>query len=51
MPQRLFEQFPTRSKISGATDGDLNDLMAKGSIKLEKIKAVELPRKADWLGW
>jgi branched-chain amino acid transport system substrate-binding protein len=40
-----------RSKVSGATDGDLNDLMAKGSIKLEKVKTVQLPRKADWLGW
>src|SRR6202163_2900917 len=40
-----------RSKISGPTDGDLNDLMAKGTIKLEKVKTVELPRKAEWLGW
>src|SRR3979411_2261256 len=40
-----------RSKISGPTDGDLNDLMAKGTIKLEKVKTVELPRKPEWLGW
>jgi branched-chain amino acid transport system substrate-binding protein len=40
-----------RSKVSGATDGDLNDLMAKGTVKLEKVKTVELPRKNDWLGW
>jgi branched-chain amino acid transport system substrate-binding protein len=40
-----------RSKISGSTDGDINDLMAKGAIKLEKVKTVELPRKADWFGW
>ncbi len=40
-----------RSKVTGATDGDLNDLMAKGTIKLEKVKTIELPRKADWLGW
>ena len=40
-----------RSKIAGATDGDLNDLMAKGTIKLEKVKTIELPRKADWFGW
>ena len=40
-----------RSKISGATDGDLNDLMAKGTIKLEKVKTVELPRKPEWFGW
>jgi branched-chain amino acid transport system substrate-binding protein len=40
-----------RSKVSGATDGDLNDLMAKGTIKLEKVKTVELPRKPEWHGW
>jgi len=40
-----------RSKVSGATDGDLNDLMKKGTIKLEKVKTIELPRKAEWLGW
>src|SRR5580692_1333980 len=40
-----------RSKISGATDGDINDLMAKGTIKLEKVKTVDLPRKTDWFGW
>jgi branched-chain amino acid transport system substrate-binding protein len=40
-----------RSKISGPTDGDLNDLMAKGTIKLEKVKTVELPRKPEWFGW
>ena len=40
-----------RSKIAGPTDGDLNDLMAKGTIKLEKVKTVELPRKPEWFGW
>lgn len=40
-----------RSKVSGATDGDLNDLMKKGTIKLEKVKTVDLPRKPEWLGW
>lgn len=40
-----------RSRVSGPTDGDLNDLMAKGTIKLEKVKTVELPRKPEWLGW
>jgi branched-chain amino acid transport system substrate-binding protein len=38
-------------KVSSSTDGDLNDLMAKGGIKLEKAKTVELPRKPEWLGW
>src|SRR6266851_4840415 len=40
-----------RSKVTGPTDGDLNDLMAKGTIKLEKVKTVELPRKPEWFGW
>jgi branched-chain amino acid transport system substrate-binding protein len=40
-----------RAKVTGSTDGDLNDLMAKGVIKLEKVKTVELPRKPEWLGW
>jgi branched-chain amino acid transport system substrate-binding protein len=40
-----------RSKVSGSTEGDLNDLMAKGAIKLEKVKTIDLPRKAEWLGW
>jgi branched-chain amino acid transport system substrate-binding protein len=25
--------------------------MAKGTIKLEKVKTVELPRKPEWFGW
>jgi branched-chain amino acid transport system substrate-binding protein len=40
-----------RANISGSTDGDLNDLMTKGTIKLEKVKTVELPRKPEWFGW
>ena len=40
-----------RSRVTGATDGDLNDLMAKGTIKLEKVKTITLPRKAELLGW
>ena len=40
-----------RSKVSGATDGDINDLMTKGTIKIEKVKTVALPRKPEWFGW
>lgn len=40
-----------RAKVTGPTEGDLNDLMAKGVIKLEKVKTIELPRKAEWAGW
>ena len=31
--------------------GDITELMGKGTIKLEKVKTVELPRKPEWLGW
>src|SRR6476660_79981 len=40
-----------RMKVAGATDAPLSDLVQKGTIKLEKIKAIDLPRKAEWLGW
>ena len=40
-----------RSKVTGSTDGDINDVMKKGAIKLEKVKTIELPRKAELLGW
>jgi len=40
-----------KSTVKGPTDGDLNDLIANGTIKIEKVKSVELPRKAEWLGW
>jgi branched-chain amino acid transport system substrate-binding protein len=26
-------------------------VMAKGTIKLEKVKTLELPRKPEWFGW
>jgi branched-chain amino acid transport system substrate-binding protein len=40
-----------RMKVAGATDAPLNDLVKNGGIKLEKVKTIDLPRKADWLGW
>jgi branched-chain amino acid transport system substrate-binding protein len=40
-----------RMKVSGATDAPVGDLVKAGTIKLEKVKTVDLPRKADWLGW
>lgn len=40
-----------RMKVGGTTDGDLNDLIKKGTIKIEKVKTVELPRKNEWRGW
>jgi branched-chain amino acid transport system substrate-binding protein len=40
-----------RSRVSGATDASLPDLIKNGAIKLEKVTTVDLPRKAEWLGW
>jgi branched-chain amino acid transport system substrate-binding protein len=40
-----------RAVVAGPTDAPLADLVANGSIKLEKVKTVELPRKDDQLGW
>lgn len=40
-----------RMKVAGATDAPLNDLIKNGTIKLEKVTTVELPRKAEWQGW
>ncbi|TXJ28363.1 MAG: branched-chain amino acid ABC transporter substrate-binding protein [Afipia sp.] len=40
-----------RMKVSGATDAAVADLVKNGAIKLEKVKTVDLPRKAEWLGW
>ena len=38
-------------KVAGATDAPLNDLVKNGTIKLEKVKTIDLPRKPEWLGW
>lgn len=40
-----------RAKVSGATDGPIADLIKAGTVKLEPVKTVELPRKPDWFGW
>jgi branched-chain amino acid transport system substrate-binding protein len=40
-----------RMKVAGATDAPLNDLVKNGTIKLEKVKTIDLPRKPEWLGW
>ncbi|MBN8979819.1 MAG: ABC transporter substrate-binding protein [Rhizobiales bacterium] len=40
-----------RMKVSGATDASVADLVKAGTIKLEKVKTIDLPRKAEWLGW
>ncbi len=40
-----------RMNVTGATDAPVADLVKAGTVKLEKIKTVELERKADRLGW
>lgn len=40
-----------RMNVKGATEAPVADLVKNGTIKLEKIKTVELERKSDRLGW
>jgi branched-chain amino acid transport system substrate-binding protein len=40
-----------RTRVSGPTTGDLNALIAAGTVKLEKIDTVVLPRRPEWLGY
>jgi len=40
-----------RMGVTGATEAPVADLVKSGGIKVEKIKTVELERKADRLGW
>jgi branched-chain amino acid transport system substrate-binding protein len=40
-----------RMNVAGATDAPLNELIKNGTIKLEKVTSIELPRKAEWQGW
>ena len=40
-----------RIKVSGTTDAALGDLIKNGTIRLDKVTTIELPRKAEWRGW
>ena len=40
-----------RTKVSGTTDAALGDLIKNGTIRLDKVTTIELPRKAEWRGW
>lgn len=40
-----------RMSVSGATDGEVADLVKKGTIRIEKVKTIELQRKPETLGW
>ncbi|WP_374982285.1 hypothetical protein [Salmonella enterica] len=37
-----------RMKVSGATDASVADLVKAGTIKLDKVKTVDLPRKQEF---
>jgi branched-chain amino acid transport system substrate-binding protein len=40
-----------RTTLSGPATGELSELMSNGTIKLEKIDTITLPRRPDWLGY
>ncbi|MSP66848.1 MAG: branched-chain amino acid ABC transporter substrate-binding protein [Alphaproteobacteria bacterium] len=40
-----------RSKVTGATDGDLAALVTAGTIGMEKVFEGDMPRRPEWLGW
>ena len=37
--------------VSGPTDGTVDELVHRGTIKLSKVAVIDLPRKKEWLGW
>ena len=40
-----------RAKVSGETGAGVDELVKSGTIKLEKLTTVDVPRKPEWLGW
>ena len=40
-----------RAHVNGPTDAPVAELVKNGTIKLEKVKTVELPRKTELQGW
>ena len=40
-----------RGNVKGATDADIPQLIADGSISMEQVYKADIPRKAEWLGW
>ena len=40
-----------KMQVKGATEATVADLVKSGAIKLDKVKTVEVERKADRLGW
>lgn len=40
-----------RANVTGDTGANLDELVKAGTIKLEKVSSVEVPRKPEWMGW
>jgi branched-chain amino acid transport system substrate-binding protein len=40
-----------RARVSGDTGASVDDLVKAGTIRLEKVSTIEVPRKPEWLGW
>ena len=40
-----------RAVVSGDTGASVDELVKAGTIKLEKLATVNVPRKPEWLGW
>ena len=41
-----------RARVTGDTSqGSVGDLMRNGTMKLEAVDTIDLPRRRDWLGW
>ena len=48
---RATDGEPLSHQGVGATDAALGDLIKNGTIRLDKVSTIELPRKAEWRGW
>ena len=41
-----------RARVTGNTaQGSVQELMAAGTMALQPVATINLPRRADWLGW
>ncbi len=40
-----------RAHVSGDTGAPVDQLVKAGTIKLEKVGTIDVPRKPEWLGW
>jgi branched-chain amino acid transport system substrate-binding protein len=46
----IMEVFVYRGHAKDG-EGDIPELIANGTISMEKIFTADLPRKPEWLGW